>query len=375
MKRSVRPVFTILLFVLFAVTLSCRILIRRTLFASLDLHNDVIFTSKTVPVINSTLLRYAAVDLSESKTKQEIEQLLEGNFASRGRYSHDPQARSSRGIPVMLRSPEFYRYWLKFRQVLHYWARNRRYQPDVMNDLVELVKNPIQKPKSNGRYASCAVVGNSGILLQKEYGKLIDSHEMVIRLNNANTDKFEKNVGSKTDLSFVNSNILHLCARRQGCFCHPYGPDVPIAMYICQPGHFLDYILCNSSHKAPLIITDARFDVLCTRIVKYYSLRRFAAETGKPLEEWSSSHDGSMFHYSSGLQAVMLAAGICEKVDVFGFGKSASAKHHYHTNQKAELRLHDYAAEYDFYHDLVHNPKVIPFISDKFKFPPVVIYH
>ncbi|CAN1766108.1 Beta-1,6-galactosyltransferase GALT29A [Linum perenne] len=374
MKRSVRPVFTILLLVLFALTISCRILIRRTLF---NLHNDVIFNPKSVPVFNSTLLRYAAIDASEDKTKQDIEQLLEGNFASRGRYRSDPHAISSRGIPVMLRSPEFYRYWLKFRQVLHYWARNRRYHPDVMNELVKLVKNPIRQgsDSNSGRYGSCAVVGNSGILLQKEYGKLIDSHEMVIRLNNANTAKFENNVGSKTDLSFVNSNILHLCARRESCFCHPYGPNVPIAMYICQPGHLLDYILCNTSHKAPLIVTDPRFDMLCMRIVKYYSLKRFAAETGKPLEEWSSTHDRSMFHYSSGLQAVMLAAGICEEVHVFGFGKSASAKHHYHTNQKAELRLHDYAAEYDFYHDLVHNPKVIPFVSDKFEFPPVIIYH
>ncbi|CAN1153174.1 Beta-1,6-galactosyltransferase GALT29A, partial [Linum perenne] len=120
-----------------------------------------------------------------------------------------------------------------------------------------------------GRYGSCAVVGNSGILLQTEYGKLIDSHEMVIQLNKTNTEKFENNVGSKTDLSFVNSNILHLCGRREGCFCHPYGPNVPIAMYNCQPGHLLDYILCNSCHKAPLIVTDPRFDMLCMRFSWY----------------------------------------------------------------------------------------------------------
>ncbi|CAL1367137.1 unnamed protein product [Linum trigynum] len=390
MKRSVRPVFSILIFVLFAATLSFRILLRRTLFASIELqHNVILPYPETAPVFNSTLLRYAAIDIGEQKTKQEIEQLLEGNFASRGRYrtfaawrrfnNHDPKSTSSRGFPVMLRSPEFYRYWLDFRRVLHLWARNRRYHPDVMNELVELVKKPIEKRKGGSpdsrRYASCAVVGNSGILLQKEYGELVDRNEMVMRLNNARTAKFEKNVGAKTDLSFVNSNIVHLCARWPGCFCHPYGPEVPIAMYICQPAHFLDYTLCNSSHKALLIVTDPRFDLLCTRIVKYYSLRRFAAETGKSLDEWGAAHDGSTFHYSSGLQAVMLAAGICDKVDIFGFGKSISAKHHYHTNQKAELKLHDYGAEYDLYHDLVHNPKSIPFISGKFMFPPVTIHY
>lgn len=259
------------------------------------------------------------------------------------------------------------------------WFRNRRFEQDIMSNMVNLVKGSIDRYNGVGvsartRYKSCAVVGNSGILLKSEFGKLIDSHEVVIRLNNARTGSFKRNVGSKTSISFVNSNILHLCARREGCFCHPYGEKVPIVMYMCQPVHFLDYTLCNSSHKAPLIVTDPRFDVLCARIVKYYSAKRFVEKTGKDIEDWNSAHDGANFHYSSGMQAVMLALGSCDKVSVFGFGKSASAKHHYHTNQKAELRLHDYEAEYDFYYDLVHRPQVIPFISNKFKFPPLVIH-
>ncbi|KAK1354602.1 hypothetical protein POM88_047858 [Heracleum sosnowskyi] len=161
---------------------------------------------------------------------------------------------------------------------------------------------------------------------------------------------------------------------RESCYCHPYGEKVPIVMYMCQPVHFFDYVLCNSSHKAPLIITDPGFDALCSRIVKYYSLKRFIKVTAKDVGEWGSAHDGINFHYSSGMQAVMLALGVCEKVSIFGFGKSDKAKHHYHTNQKAELQLHDYEAEYEFYRDLVHRPRVIPFISDKFKFPAVVFY-
>jgi hypothetical protein len=70
----------------------------------------------------------------------------------------------------------------------------------------------------------------------------------------------------------------------------------------------------------------------------------------------------------------MLALGVCDKVSIFGFGKSPSAKHHYHTNQKAELHLHDYEAEYAFYSDLVDGRKPIPFISEKFKIPHVVMY-
>ncbi|XP_075635994.1 beta-1,6-galactosyltransferase GALT29A [Castanea sativa] len=387
-KRSVRPLFSILLLIVFAATVSFRAVLRRAdVNLSLGLGGAWSPQKKTHAAFsfNSSLLKYASVDISEPRAKQEIEQLLEGNFASQGRYrtfaawrrfnthNQDLRARSSSGASVLLRSPGFYRYWLQFRTALHDWARKKTsFDPEIMSDLTRLVKLPLTN--NSERYSSCAVVGNSGILLKSEYGELIDSHEFVVRLNNARTTGFERNVGSKTSISFVNSNILHFCARREGCFCHPYGVDVPIVMYICQPVHFMDYTVCNSTHKAALIVTDPRFDVLCARIVKYYSLKRFVEETGKSLDEWAVARDGANFHYSSGMQAVMLALGVCDKVSVFGFGKSSLAKHHYHSNQKAELGLHDYEAEYDFYQDVIERPWKIPFILSKFKFPPMVIY-
>lgn len=391
MKRPVRPLLSILLLIAFAATLSFRIVVRRSgIFSSED---NFLLQSPPAPVFNSTLLKFASIDLGEAKSKLEIERLVEGNFPSQRRYrysalsnsrrfnQHEKGARTSAGLSVFLRSPKFRQYFLDFRRNLQDWARKKMFHPDIMLDLVRLVKHPIDKHNgfvnsgSDQKYKSCAVVGNSGILLNSDYGELIDSHEVVIRLNNAGIGAYKSKVGTKTNISFVNSNILHFCARRNACFCHPYGAEVPIIMYICQPIHFLDYTICNSSHKAPLLITDPRFDVLCTQIVKYYSGKRFVEEeTGKSLDDWAPTHEGSMFHYSSGMQAIMMSLGICDKVSVFGFGKGPSAKHHYHTNQKAELSVHDYEAEYAFYHDLVENPRAIPFMPNKFRFPPVVIY-
>lgn len=394
MKRSVRPLFSILLFGVFVATVSFRAVVHRdsgTGLFELDLIHVLAQTASPppVPVFNSTLLKYATIDLAEAATKHEIEQLLDGSFGSQGRYrtfaafrrfnNPEGRAKTSNGMPLSLRSPQIYRYWLDFRRVLQEWNRKKQFfEPEVMSELVRQVKHSLDRHNglmaSDKRYSSCAVVGNSGILLNSAYGELIDSHEAVIRLNNAKISGFEHKVGSKTTISFVNSNILHFCTRRQGCFCHPYGENVPIVMYICQPVHFLDYAMCNSSHKAPLLVTDPRFDVLCARIVKYYSLKRFAEETGKSLDDWGTVHDGPNFHYSSGMQAVILALGVCDKVSIFGFGKSTTAKHHYHTNQKGELALHDYEAEYAFYGDVVDRPWEIPFISGKFKIPPTVIY-
>lgn len=404
MKRSVRPVFSLLLLIVVAATFGCRVAIRNG-FGSIYGDGDgaghfwgsgsgessANNPPLDFPLFNSTLLKLAEIEAGEAKLRQEIEQLLEGNFgnpahlrtfATWRRFFNgaDMRARTSRGMLVGLRSPAFHKIWSEFRRVLSDWARKKRFQPNVMEELVDLVKVPIDRHKGleegtgGKKYSSCAVVGNSGILLTKELGELIDSHEAVIRLNNARIASYQKNVGSKTTISFVNSNIVHLCARREDCFCHPYGANVPIVMYMCQPLQFLDYVVCKSSHKSPLIVTDPQFDVLSARVVKYYSLKRFAdGAKNKTFEQWNSAHDGSMFHYSSGMQAVMLALGICDQVSLFGFGKSTSAKHHYHTNQKAELTLHDYQAEYDFYQDLVERPRAIPFIPHGFKFPPVVM--
>jgi hypothetical protein len=64
------------------------------------------------------------------------------------------------------------------------------------------------------------------------------------------------------------------------------------------------------------------------------------------------------------MQAVMLALGICDNVNLFGFGKLNGTKHHYHTSQKSELHLHDYEAEYCFYRDLVNRRfECIPFLD------------
>ncbi|PIA59011.1 hypothetical protein AQUCO_00400099v1 [Aquilegia coerulea] len=389
MKKSLHLLFGLVLVIATATTLSCRVVVRRS-FNRLPLGNELsVGRLVPVPVFNSTLLKFAAIDIGEEKTRNEIEQML-GGFGGHGgggrhrsisswrRENHLGVRSTIGGLPPSLRSPKYSGKWLEFRRILRNWFRNKRFQPEIMLQLIDLVKRPLDQHygvSNSNKYASCAVVGNSGILLKSEHGQLIDSHEIVIRLNNARTKGFEQNVGSKTNISFVNSNILHLCARREGCPCHPYGETVPILMYMCQAVHFMDYAICNSSHKAPLLITDARFDVLCTRIVKYYSLKLFVEETSKSPEDWAPTHDGSMFHYSSGMQAVMLALGVCDKISIFGFGKSALAKHHYHTNQKAELHLHDYEAEYAFYQDLVERPQVIPFLPDKFKIPPVLIYH
>jgi len=56
--------------------------------------------------------------------------------------------------------------------------------------------------------SSCAVVGNSGMVLDSTHGEFIDSHDTVIRFNDAVVEGYEKSVGSRTDIRIVNCHIF-----------------------------------------------------------------------------------------------------------------------------------------------------------------------
>lgn len=87
--------------------------------------------------------------------------------------------------------------------------------PSTREDFIGFLKLPLWKalPEDDlleGKiFDRCALVGNSGVLLNRRSGGRIDNHDVVIRFNAAPTEgPFAMYVGSKTTLRFADSSNL-----------------------------------------------------------------------------------------------------------------------------------------------------------------------
>ncbi|XP_035677594.1 alpha-2,8-sialyltransferase 8B-like isoform X3 [Branchiostoma floridae] len=67
---------------------------------------------------------------------------------------------------------------------------------------------PEESPLKDRHFNTCTVVGNSGILLNSSCGQEIDSMDFVIRCNLPQIEGYEKDVGSKANLTTMNPSVI-----------------------------------------------------------------------------------------------------------------------------------------------------------------------
>ncbi|XP_063170388.1 alpha-2,8-sialyltransferase 8B, partial [Candoia aspera] len=95
---------------------------------------------------------------------------------------------------------------LKPGDIIHY-VFDRDSTMNVSQNLYALL--PRTSPLKGKYYRTCAIVGNSGILLNSGCGKEIDTHSFVIRCNLAPVQEYTRDVGMKTDLVTMNPSVIH----------------------------------------------------------------------------------------------------------------------------------------------------------------------
>ena len=167
-------------------------------------------------------------------------------------------------------------------------------------------------------YDSCAVVGSSGTLLTDRLGEDIDEYDFVIRFNGAPTESYEPIAGSKTSLSFLNTQamgeILQRCAANGECNANPQ----------CCPRD--QFVILNSNSA---VITRC-YQRVCGGVSRHAT-----GLDGSPLITRAQSALKKA-NVMSGMYGIAAAALVCNKrVSVFGFttsssGQGAITQYHYY---------------------------------------------
>jgi len=181
---------------------------------------------------------------------------------------------------------------------------------------------------------TCAVVGSSQHLLNATFGPIIDTHDLIIRINSAPA-------GTDDESQYRSRFGLHVGTRTDARFVNMYGhmPEVeestePMCLFLHEPsiecGRFCwrNPGLCNIS-------CDKTNDNYCAKTCNLRSLQC----VGKAMKQanWGNNHvfldsifggitDQVMPHATAGFKAVIFALHTCEEVRVYGFGPTCGGE-------------------------------------------------
>ena len=195
------------------------------------------------------------------------------------------------------------------------------------------------------RWKRCAVLGNSGTLLDASFGGTIDSHDVVFRMNQAPVKGYELHVGKKSTFRVLNSLWSHR-------YSHGYAPwdpgyqNLPLEKDVTLILTRVDATIFNEMHEfwrkrrpdiTLLILSSKVINIIRQALVDYRS-RLCAAGV-----ESAGGPGGNT--PSSGWVSVYAAMQLCGKVNAYGFGTKVDGarenggtkevSYHYYTGMAA----------------------------------------
>lgn len=191
-------------------------------------------------------------------------------------------------------------------------------------------------------FKTCAVVGNAGNLQGTRYGKVIDSHDLVFRLNQAPTKGYEDLVGKRATFRLINKEWVEKYAddvkwlpREKGLVLITRG-DHEVRLGRKKFTH----ILGVSRVKKKVDAWSKKSGVAVMQFNK-----SLAAAAWKKITGFQKCTDSDKkcdrCKATSGMLAIISSLILCDKVTVYGMGGSRYAgdfPYHYYVFRNTELK-------------------------------------
>jgi len=204
-------------------------------------------------------------------------------------------------------------------------------------DLIKFIAHPQNNPKPS-HPISCAVVGNGGSVKDKHYGRFIDGHTYVFRMNNAPTKRYERDVGEKTTYHVIHGNMPVIRGYKKDTITYlvlaDFGTD-----YSTPEGReaYKDKAALRIKWLTTLVYKDKFPKVFIPKepyFPQHYFPRNFtkfskrnSIQIANPellfyiYDKWFMPDDKNDVVYPSiGFKSIILAMHLCDTIDVFGFG-------------------------------------------------------
>uniref|UniRef100_A0A667X9H2 CMP-N-acetylneuraminate-beta-galactosamide-alpha-2,3-sialyltransferase 1 n=1 Tax=Myripristis murdjan TaxID=586833 RepID=A0A667X9H2_9TELE len=186
---------------------------------------------------------------------------------------------------------------------------------------------------------SCAVVGNSRNLKGSHYGALIDSHDIIMRMNRGRTQGYEIDVGTRT---------THHVMYPESAKPLPNTTHLVLFPFKTKDFRWTINYLPPSSHKYQPTKNTIELIMLSPAFMKYVH------------ENWLLNPTRT--YPSTGFMAVVLSLHMCDEVSVFGFGADSDGNwsHYFEELRNKLLRtgLHKGPQEYRIIQQLFELQKI-----------------
>ncbi|XP_055076347.2 CMP-N-acetylneuraminate-beta-galactosamide-alpha-2,3-sialyltransferase 1 isoform X1 [Misgurnus anguillicaudatus] len=223
--------------------------------------------------------------------------------------------------------------------ILKYWKGLQKNKmeanyTEVVNKLFSLFPNEERYTDAGPhRCRTCAVVGNSGNLLGSHYGRQIDLHDFVIRINKGPTKGYEKDVGSKTTHRFIYPESAVDMDNSTHLVLSPF--KILDMQWLISAFTTKNITRTYIKVKPSVNANRHKVMILHPAFIKYVH------------EVWLLKHGR---YPSTGFLAIVFALHVCDQVSTFGFGADQNGNwYHYFEKTGRNLRTgaHSGSFEYD----------------------------